>query len=157
MAFFACPSPLHGLMRGPLGLTSVLGRGSGLSDSLTRSVSAGLSPSSEKVCSLYNVLFWFFFFGIELVCGLLPAQQSFLGFSNSPGMCPVKPQGLSCRGIPPAVLPQVWQGARCVKPLPRLASPLPGTALLLSALGRDNPCHRALSMGLVSSFSYIYC
>ena len=104
-----------------------------------------------------SLLVFFFFFGIELVCGLLPAQQSFLGFSNSPGMCPVKPHGLSCRGIPPAVLPQVWQGARCVKPLPRLASPLPGTALLLSALGRDNPCHRALSMGLVSSFSYIYC
>lgn len=40
---------------------------------------------------------------------------------------------------------------------PPLTSPPPGTALLLSALGRDNPCHRALSMGLVSSFSYIYC
>lgn len=98
-----------------------------------------------------------FFFGIELVCGLLPAQQSFLGFSNSPGMCPVKPHGLSCRGLPPVVLPRGRQGARCVEPLPPLASPLSGTALLLLALGRDNPCHRALSMGLVSSFSFIYC
>lgn len=61
-AFFACPSPLHGLMRRPLGFISVLGRGSELSDSLARSVSGGLSPSSAKVFSLCKVLFCFFWY-----------------------------------------------------------------------------------------------
>lgn len=107
MAFFACPSPLHSLMRGPLGLISVLGRGSGLSDSLTRSLSGGGGAVPFFSKGLFSVQYSLWFFGIELVCGLLPAQQSFLGFSNSPEVCPVKPHGPSCRGIPPAALPQV--------------------------------------------------
>ena len=151
MAFFACPSPLHGLMWGPLGLISVLGRDS---DSLTRSVSGGggLSPSSAKVCSLCNILFGFLVLS-WCVASASPAKLSWLQ---------QLPRGVPCETSWPVLLRHSScstasgaEGARCVEPVPPLASPLPGTALCLLALGRDNPCHRALSMGLVSSFSYI--
>ena len=65
----------------------------------------GAVPFFSK--GLFSVQYSLWVFVIELVCGLLPAQQSFLGFSNSPEVCPVKPHGPSCRGIPPAALPQV--------------------------------------------------
>lgn len=46
------------------------------------------SPSPSKVCSPCK--FPFCFFIPELMCGILPAQQSFLGFDCSPQTCFVK-------------------------------------------------------------------
>lgn len=49
-----------------------------------------------KMCSLCKVPFWFLFcfvFIVELICGFLPAQQSFLGFSDSLWTRPMKPPG----------------------------------------------------------------
>lgn len=121
---------------------------------LTHQVSFwGAVPFFSK--GLFSVQHSLWFFGIELVCGssASPAKLSWLQQLPRDVPCetswPVLPRHSSCSPASGA------EGARHVEPLPPLASPLPGTALCLSALGRDNPCHRALSMGLVSSFSYI--
>ena len=122
---------------------------------LTHQVSfwgGGLSPSSAKVCFLCNILFGFLVLS-WCVASASPAKFSWLQ---------QLPRGVPCETSWPVLLRHSScstasgaEGARCVEPVPPLASPLPGTALCLLALGRDNPCHRALSMGLVSSFSYI--
>lgn len=52
------------------------------------------------------------FFIIELMCVFLPAWQSFVGFSDSPWTCSVKPHGPDSHGIPPTAPSLVAQGAR---------------------------------------------
>lgn len=101
-----------------------------VSDASTRSVSLGrccpLPQQRFALCATFPFVFY-----IELMCGFLPAQQSFLGFSNSLGMCPVKPHGPSCRGIPPTAPPLVQRGARRVEPpdSPSTRSPSQGHLL----------------------------
>lgn len=87
---------MHGLLRlrpPPHGLCtlSLPEAGAWGSDLFSTSVFWVLSPSSNN--NVFSVQNPFGFFIVEMLYGFLPAQQSFLGFSNSLWTCPVQPPG----------------------------------------------------------------
>lgn len=73
----------------------------------------------------------FLFFITELMCGFLPTQQSFLGFSSSPRTCSVKPHGPAHSPLSGAARARWWGATGLSWPL---LPPLPQGHLCPSRL-----------------------